>query len=86
MYVVTWITSTGNSILFLLLTLFKLKTSVANADPEGLSRIRYDKRLRDKTVVSPLLVTFVRDGASNFLILTGKTDRHVCRRELNDLL
>jgi hypothetical protein len=48
---------------FFLLTLYKLKASIT----DEFGKVRYDV-LKDRNYVSPLLVAFVKDGASNFLL------------------
>ncbi|KAJ2912443.1 hypothetical protein MD484_g7975, partial [Candolleomyces efflorescens] len=66
LYYVAWILSTGNAVVFFLFTVFKLGRSVYD---QGGS-VNY-RTLRDKKMISPLLVAFVRDGALAFLALIG---------------
>ncbi|KAJ2912925.1 hypothetical protein MD484_g7483, partial [Candolleomyces efflorescens] len=62
LYYVAWILSTGNAVIFFLFTVFRLVRSLT--DQEG--SISY-RSLKNRQFVSPLLVAFVRDGASVFL-------------------
>ncbi|RXW20652.1 hypothetical protein EST38_g5212 [Candolleomyces aberdarensis] len=62
-YIVTWVFSTGNAIVFFLFQVFRLNSSLK--DGNGNVRFEY---LKHKTFVSPILVAFVKDGTLNFLM------------------
>ncbi|KAJ2912331.1 hypothetical protein MD484_g8081, partial [Candolleomyces efflorescens] len=69
-YIVTWILTLGNATVFLLFTLYKLKDSMK--DEFGNARFNI---LKDRSLISPFLVAFVRDGALCFLLIAGEDVR-----------
>ncbi|KAJ2924282.1 hypothetical protein H1R20_g12810, partial [Candolleomyces eurysporus] len=63
MYIVTWIFGTGTAATFFTLTVYKLKGSIS--DERGKIKCHI---MKDSSLVPPLLIVFIRDGALNFLL------------------